>query len=326
MSECTRLDAHLLEDLNYYIYDHPKLPRWMAQLRILYPAVVHSRWHKRHYYVLSLLYNLTISLLLSFTYFQLAIHDTIQTRDIGIIGALFTMRVALLTLTVTTTQDVFVYDRSTVLGNVRFEHGFSAWLVFSCRFVASIPFRLIMVLLISLIMYPIIGLRGGVEHFLVFYLTLVLQEIAIVAMGMANGACCKSATLRGTMGALLINFNIIYGGAVYVATTVSWIIRWIQFLSVLYYSSIMISRNEIDPTSPDFDLLTIHDLNLLGIWGAMGGLMGLTAVYFAIGVIGLTLTTRPDRRVRRRLKSYESSDKEERSHGDEISLDVEQFE
>lgn len=129
------------------------------------------------------------------------------------------------------------------------------------------------------------------DHFLVFFLALTLQETAAVAMGMALGACFASETLRPTIGALLVTFNIVYGGAVFVADSVSWIIRWIQFVSILFYSSIMIGRNEIDINSSEFELIQKNDLDTMSEWGAMGCLMGLAVVFYVIGVVGLTKTT-----------------------------------
>ena len=130
------------------------------------------------------------------------------------------------------------------------------------------------------------------NHFLVFFLALVLQEIAAVAMGMALGACFASETLRPTIAALLVTFNIVFGGGAFVADSVTWIIRWIQFVSILFYSSIMIARNEIDDGSPLFDLIVRSDFDTMGVWGAMGCLMGLAVVFCVVGCVGLTVTTK----------------------------------
>lgn len=156
MTECTELPRDLLEDLNLYIYEHPNKPILIAQTVILGKAIFWSRLASPRFYIYTLLYNLIIALLLSFTYFQLAQTVDEQTRAVSILAALFTMRVALLTLTITTTQNVFVADRETVLRNRHFRFGFPPWLVFTERFLVSLPFRILLVLLISLIMYPIV--------------------------------------------------------------------------------------------------------------------------------------------------------------------------
>lgn len=156
MTECTSLPESLLEDLNLHIYEHPKRPLLWSQTSTLFKSIFWSRLQSRRFYVLTLIYNLTIALLLSFTYFQLAQNVDSRTRAISILAALLTMRVALLTLTITTTQDVFRVDRKTVLRNRHFRFGFPAWLVFTLRYLTSLPFRIALVLLISLIMYPIV--------------------------------------------------------------------------------------------------------------------------------------------------------------------------
>lgn len=159
MTECTALPAGLLEDLNLHIYEHPKRPILLSQTSTLFRAIFWSRLQSPRFYIYTIVYNLTIALILSFTYFQLAQNVDSRTRAISILSALFTMRVALITLTVTTTQDVFTVDRKTVLRNRHFRYGFPAWLVFTLRFLLSLPFRILLVLLISLIMYPIVPLR-----------------------------------------------------------------------------------------------------------------------------------------------------------------------
>ena len=106
------------------------------------------------------------------------------------------------------------------------------------------------------------------------------------------------------MTALFITFNVIFGGPIFLADTTSWIIRWMQFLAVLFYSSIMIAKNELGGEFENFNAIRLRsDFELLSIWGAMGCLMGLCLLFYLIGCIGLTVTTGESRRKNHRLKT-----------------------
>ena len=54
----------------------------------------------------------------------------------------------------------------------------------------------------------------------------------------------------------------------------------------------MVIRNELDGFRKFDELLKISDLELMGIWGAMGGLIGLTVFGWILGCVGLTWTTK----------------------------------
>ena len=76
------------------------------------------------------------------------------------------------------------------------------------------------------------------------------------------------------------------------AESVTWILQWMKFLSILFYSSVMIGRNELDGAGFDVLFLILNnDLDVIGIWGAMGGLLGLAALFVVLGCIGLNVTT-----------------------------------
>lgn len=70
-------------------------------------------------------------------------------------------------------------------------------------------------------------------------------------------------------------------------SSVTWILRWIEYLSPSYYSRAALANNEYDDYPETYGVDGDHVLdskhaNGLGLWGSIGALMGLFVLYYCI--------------------------------------------
>lgn len=70
-------------------------------------------------------------------------------------------------------------------------------------------------------------------------------------------------------------------------SSVTWILRWIEYLSPSYYSRTALANNEYDdyPTANGVngeDVLESKHAVGLGLWGSIGALIGLFVLFYCI--------------------------------------------
>lgn len=154
----------------------------------------------------------------------------------------------------------------------------------------SMLFRIFITFWYSLMIYPISGLRGGVERFLVFWLTLFCQTMATMQFNFIISAATSDPSYQMQYASIGFIVVILFSGGYYQEADVSWILRWIQYLSASYYARCALANNEyydveISPTLDGNYVLEQKRAIGLGLWGSIGALMGLAAVFFVIAQI-----------------------------------------
>ena len=80
---------------------------------------------------------------------------------------------------------------------------------------------------------------------------------------------------------------ILFSGGYYTETSVTWILRWIQYLSPSYYGRSALANNEYDNYNVNDQLsgeyvLDKKHANGIGLWGSIGALMGLFVLFYII--------------------------------------------
>jgi hypothetical protein len=74
-------------------------------------------------------------------------------------------------------------------------------------------------------------------------------------------------------------FNVLMSGTFYVADTVTWILRWLEFLSPSYYTALMMAQNELAGVAGSEDLLDGPQYDQVGEWTAFLLMLAVTIVY-----------------------------------------------
>ena len=79
---------------------------------------------------------------------------------------------------------------------------------------------------------------------------------------------------------------ILVSGGYYFIPSVTWILRWLEYLSPAFYNRNALANNQyanqsvnVDGKTSD-DILESKNAHGLGLWGSIGALMGLFLLYF----------------------------------------------
>lgn len=78
---------------------------------------------------------------------------------------------------------------------------------------------------------------------------------------------------------------ILFSGGYYLETSVTWILRWIEYISSSYYGRAALANNEFSGSNINDQLtgeavLDAKHAHGLGLWGSIGALMGLCFLFY----------------------------------------------
>lgn len=241
-----------------------------------------------------------LCLLLSFVFFQL--NDDFAGVQ-GRLGLLFFISINVVFTTVIPLLPIFAIDRA-ILMRERASAMYRVLPGYSAKFISLLPFSLFLLLLFALPLYFITGLTMPFDRLLVFLVILLALRFAAMAMGLFIASVSPSLQISQIIGPLLIVVFFIFGGNLANSNEITWILRWIQYISMVFYSYQALCQNEFDGNYygvqndsktlvPGSTYLELYGLDLVGIWGCFGAILGLGAFFWLAGYCGLRYTTRP---------------------------------
>ena len=239
-------------------------------------------------------------LLLSFTFFQL---DTSFGGVQGRLGILFFLCISTCFTTITPLLQIFAVDRAILLrersgATYRVLPGYSA------KFISLLPFSLLQIIISSIPLYFIVGLTMPFDRLLVFLTILLALRFTSIGMGLFIAAISPTLQVSMIFGPLILVVFLLYGGNLANSNEITWILRWMQYISLIFYSYQALAQNEFDGNYygvqndnvelvPGSFYLDLYGLDQVGIWGCFGCLLGLGAAFLLAGYVGLRATTRP---------------------------------
>lgn len=126
---------------------------------------------------------------------------------------------------------------------------------------------------------------------------LVVHTLCSIALGMFVAASVPSVQVGQVVGPLLIVIFLLFGGNLANAGSVTWILRWIQYTSLIFYCYQGLISSQLDGLTfegvPGQFYLNLYDLDQFSWYAATGALLGLTGVFLLLGYIALRISTRP---------------------------------
>jgi ATP-binding cassette, subfamily G (WHITE), eye pigment precursor transporter len=169
--------------------------------------------------------------------------------------------------------------------------------IYLAKLVSEIPLNFLTTIAYSFLIYYVTGLRSGFNHFLVFVAILLLEVYAVMGLGFLVSCCAKTRKIRDILSILVFLTIFMFGGnQLQNRLDVSWIIRWFQYLSPVFYAYIALLRNELEGNEIQGILgdtfLIEFRARIFSIWACAAILFGLGTVYFALGYLALRATTR----------------------------------
>ena len=240
-------------------------------------------------------YNVMFGLIFAFFAFQLADDtDGLRTRL-----ALFSaMRIESTAFSLYGTVNAFPFDtRLRILNNDSKNTNKTTRclaLVSTALFI-PMPWHFFCIFVKCVIVYPIAGLRCCVDHFLVFYLALIMQRFANMALGLwlASFTCDLNVGMILNGSGFLV--NLLYSGTFYATDTVTWTLRWIEFIVPSYYTAEMMAQNELSGVAEARPLLDGSvKYDQVSLWLSFILLVTTGLVYYLLAILSLRMT----------LKSY----------------------
>ena len=237
---------------------------------------------------------LLISILLAFVFFQLP-KDFAGIQ--GRIGLLFFIIVNTVFSIVTPMLPVFAIDRD-ILQRERYAavHRLSAF--YFTRFLSILPFFLVLYTIYSFIIYYIAGLRtDSFVYFLIFWATLMAIVFTSLSLAFLLGACIPSVQAAQILGSFVIVIFLIFAGNLANSRSVTWILRWLQYCSFIFYAYQALVQNELDglvfENEAGKQYLEMYGLDILPIVACSLAVLGFGLIFLFLGYFALRNSTKP---------------------------------
>lgn len=193
---------------------------------------------------------------------------------------------------------VYLNEKQIVIRE-RTNASYSALAYIAGHFVMEVIFIFVMSLLLSVVVYFMVGLRSGASHFFFFFLALALSLLCAESIMLVIAAIVPFLLGGIAVGAFLYGaFMVVMGGMIDLAK-VPWVVRWMQYISLHTYGLAALAWNEFDgvtfakapnavPPIPQ-DVAGVDVLNRVGWpvndkWANIGAIIGMTLAYRVIAL------------------------------------------
>ena len=235
-----------------------------------------------------------IALFLSFIFFRLS-HSFggVQSR----IGLLYFITVNTIFNIFNPLLSIFAVDRQ-MIRKERYGVAYRLSVAYFSRFISLLPTRLVTFSITSTMVYYISGLRtDSFTHFLIYWATLMAVVFASTALGMCVAASVPTVQLGQVIGTLVVIIFLLFAGNLANYRQVTWILRWIQYISIPFYAFQALIQNELrglrfGAVSGE-QYLYSFGLNQLPIVAGSLGTLGLGVAFLFLGYFALMLSTAP---------------------------------
>ena len=250
--------------------------------------------------IATLVQTVFISLLLSFVFFQL--NDDFGGVQ-GRLGLLFFISINIVFTTVNVLLSIFAIDRAILLRE-RSGATYRVFPSYSAKFISLLPQSFVFLMLFAIPLYFITGLTMPFDRFLVFLLMLSALRLAAICMDLCIASVSPTVQISEIIGPLVIVVLLIFGGNLANSNTITWILRWIQYISMIFYTYQALAQNEFNGNFygvqdgspqkvPGEYYLNLYGLDNVNQWGCLGAILGLALAFFLLGYMGLRICTKP---------------------------------
>lgn len=262
---------------------------WWINLYILTQGQVREDVRSRRH-VISLVVSFTIIyLLLAFVYFQLPLNvDGLADR----FGLFLYISLNLLLMGSLPKLVRFQLQLRKVAHD-RCLHLIHASCFVLSQWIAALPVRLLLVTIMGTAVYYITGLRtDGFQHYIVFMADLYLMVGTSLALGILVAATIPRIEYSQLVVPFLVIIFFQYGNLPFEPSP-TWILRWIQYISPIFYSSQCLMQNELrgvdTPEGTDLDKFLASRYEEMPIAACLPALAGFIIVYLILSCIATRL-------------------------------------
>lgn len=231
--------------------------------------------------------------IVSFTFFQIPDDGfaAVQNR-LGFIFYVPFDRTAIALMT------VFLNERNYSIRRERYRSIARVSSYYWALFIIQLPLWILFLLFTVIVQYYIVGLRyvpfTALLIFLGFYVLIMIQALAV---GIILAAGFQNIQIALTVGFLYIVIVSLFNGTVVNTNNVTWILRWIRYISPSYYLLSGLAQNEFDGQTlngePGEYWMNLFGLDNVSVMWCAGALMIITAFTFVAGLAFFRMKSRP---------------------------------
>lgn len=192
-----------------------------------------------------------------------------------------------------TATEGFAPNELTIVERARFGKLYKSWTLVLSKLLILIPINILPALIYLPALFYIADFQVK-SNFIFYYLANILHIISTIPLGLFVASSSQDSFIRDLWLFGITTLFTTFGGIHTAANfKLTWILRWIQYLSPTYYLFLILvqleyTQNEI------INVLTLGRF-LLSVGGAFGALAGLGFLYFFLACLSLNLSTRPSR-------------------------------
>ncbi|KAJ3066293.1 hypothetical protein HDU98_010397 [Podochytrium sp. JEL0797] len=112
------------------------------------------------------------------------------------------------------------------------------------KFISAIPLCWANSIILTVFLYWMVGLQSVASLFFTFVLVVLVHSTAALCLAYCIGSAVPNATVGQILGPLIITVFLLFGGLFLNIGSVSWVFRWIQYVSIISYTYKALIQNE----------------------------------------------------------------------------------
>ena len=192
-----------------------------------------------------------------------------------------------------TATEGFVPNELAIVERARFGKMYKSWTLIVSKLLILIPINVLPALIYLPALFYIADFQTN-SSFGLFYLANILHIICTIPLGLFVAASSQDPFIRDLWLFGITTLFTTLGGIHTAANfNLTWILRWIQYLSPTYYLFLILIQLEYT----EADIIGVLTLGkfILSVGAAFGALSVLGLVYFLLSCISLSISTKPSR-------------------------------
>lgn len=192
-----------------------------------------------------------------------------------------------------TTTEGFLSNELGIIESARFSKIYKTWTLIIAKLLILIPINILPALIYLPALFYIADFRTQ-SSFIYYYLANTLHIACTVPLGLFIASSSQDPFIRDLWLFGITTLFTTFGGIHTAANfQLTWILRWIQYLSPTFYLFLILVQLEFTQTEIE-NSLTLGKF-ILSVGEAFGALAGLGLLYTLLACISLSLSTRPSR-------------------------------
>ena len=192
-----------------------------------------------------------------------------------------------------TATEGFLPNELVIVERARFSKLYKTWTLITAKFLVLVPINVLPALIYLPALFFIADFRTY-PSFIFYYLANILHIICIIPLGMFVASSSQDPFIRDLWLFGITTLFTTFGGIHTAANfNLSWILRWIQYISPTYYLFLILIQLEYTQ-SEIINTLTLGKF-ILSVGEAFAALAGLGLLYFIIACASLNNSTHPSR-------------------------------